>query len=140
MTAKNVSLLFLGVSSPLMCLAFFVGGPAMEILFALLSAVWPVALIALGVDRRGGLGPLRWVLLALLGLLVASVAGLLAARGGVLDDPWILGLPLATAIEVYGILLLPLPLISFAYAWTFDRFGLAEDELAELRERFGGKA
>ena len=104
MTAKNVSLLFLGISSPLMCLAFFVGGPALEILFALLSAAWPVALIALGIDRRGGLGPLRWVLSALLGLLVASVVGLLMARGGVLDDPWILGLPLATAIEVYGIL------------------------------------
>lgn len=109
----------------------------MEILFALVAAAWPVAFIALGADRPGGLGPLRWVLLALLAILLASVGGLLAARGGVREDPWVLGLPLATAIEVYGIFLLPLPLVSFAYALTFDRFGLDEAELAELRRRFG---
>jgi len=47
-----------------------------------------------------------------------------------------LGLPLATAVQLYGLFLAPLFLVAFAYALTFDRFGLRRDELASLRRRF----
>lgn len=100
------------------------------------AALFPVALMALGAARRGALGPLA-VPLGLLGLaLVAAMLAMLAMRGRVSDGPWVLGLPLATAIQLYGIGLLPLPLVCAAYVLTFDARGLSRDRLDDLRARF----
>ncbi len=121
-----------------MLLAFIAGTPAGDVLIVLLSVAFPVALIALGVQRRGSLGPLLWPLTGLLLILEAGFAAMLMLRGSVLTAPWVGGLPLATAVQFYGLFLLPLVLVSLAYAWTFDRHGLRQEDLDELRRRFGG--
>ena len=131
---RRAALAFLGLSSPLMLVAFVVGGEVMEILFAILAAAFPVALIAIA--PHGRLGPLMWVLGGLLLVVELAVVGMLVLRGEGVDGPWFLGLPLATAIQVYGLFLLPLPLVSFAYALTFDRFGLTASDVESLRRRF----
>ncbi len=135
--ARRAALAFLACSSPAMLLIFAAGTPAGEVAFALLAVAFPVALIALGAQRRGSLGPLLWPLAALLVILEAAIVAMLALRGGVLTWPWLGGLPLATAVQFYGLFLLPLVLVSFAYAWTFERFGLRQEDLDELRRRFG---
>jgi len=134
--AGRIALLFLAVASPLLLLAPAVGPPLGDWLFTLTAAAFPVALIAVGAGRRGGLGPLRLPLLLLLLILEGSMAAMLLLRGQVLEAPWLLGLPLATAVQLYGLFLAPLFLVAFAYALTFDRFGLRRDELASLRRRF----
>ncbi len=122
-----------------MLLIFVAGTPAGEVLFVLLAAAFPVALIALGAQRGGSLGPLLWPLATLLLILEAGFIAMLALRGSVAAAPWLGGLPLATAVQFYGLFLLPLALVSFAYAWTFERFGLRREDLDELRRRFGGE-
>ena len=134
--AQRAALVFLAVSSPLILLAFLVGTAAGEVLFAVLAAAFPVALIVLGAQRRGRLGGLLWPLVTLLSILESCVVAMLALRGQVLAAPWIGGLPLAPAVQVYGIFLLPLLLVSFAYATTFESFSLRQDDLDELRRRF----
>ncbi len=136
--AQRVALAFLAFSSPVMLLAFVAGTPAGDALFALLAAAFPVALIALGAQRRGSLGPLRWPLAALVLILEATFVAMLILRGSILTAPWLGGLPLATAVQFYGLFLMPLALVSFAYAWTFERSGLRQEDLDELRRRFGG--
>ncbi len=121
-----------------MLLAFVAGTPAGEVLFALLAVAFPVALIALGAQRHGSLGPLVWPLATLLFILEVGFAAMLVLRGSIATAPWLGGLPLAAAVQFYGLFLLPLVLVSFAYAWTFERFGLRQKDLDELRRRFGG--
>jgi len=135
--ARRAALAFLALASPAILLAFATGRAAGEVAFALLAMAFPVALIALGAQRDGSLGPLSWPLAALLLILEADVTAMLALRGTILTAPWLGGLPLATAIQVYGLFLLPSALVSLAYAWTFERFGLRQHDLDELRRRFG---
>jgi hypothetical protein len=59
-----------------------------------------------------------------------------ALRGQVEEGPWLLGLPIAAAIQLYGIGLLPLPLVCLAYALSFDRYGLRQEQLEDLGRRF----
>lgn len=129
-------LAFLAAASPLILVSFVFGGPLLEVVYAVLAVLFPVALIALGAQRGGRLGPLAGPLASLAAILVACVVAMLLLRGRVADGPWLGGLPLATAVQVYGVFLLPLGLVSFAYAWTFDRFGLRQSDLDELRRRF----
>lgn len=137
MLAQRAALAFLAFASPAMLLVFVAGTPAGDVLFAVLAVAFPVALIALGAQRHGALGPLRWPLAALLLILEVDILVMLALRGSILTSPWLGGLPLAAAVQFYGLFLLPLVLVSFAYAWTFERFGLRQEELDELRRRFG---
>lgn len=137
--AKRAALLFLAVASPLFLLAFLLGTASGEVLFAVLAMAFPVALIALGGQRRGHLGRLFWPLAALLLILEACVVLMLAQRGQILDATWLGGLPLAAAVQVYGLFLAPLLLVSFAYAWTFDDHGLRQEDLDELRRRFDSR-
>lgn len=132
--ARKISLLFLAVASPLMVALFLMPWEWAEVLFALLVMGYPVALIAIAVGRRGTLGPLRYPLLALLVFLELCVIGMLAFRGQVLDGPWFGGLPAAAAIQLYGVFLTPLLLVALAYALTFDRFEIREEDLERLAE------
>ncbi len=138
--ARRIALGFLAVSSPLILLTFLVQVPAGEVLFALLATAFPVALIVLGAHRGGRLGPLLWPLVLLLLILEACLLAMLAFRGQILDLPWVGGLPAATAVQFYGLFLLPLALVSLSYAWTFDRFGLRQEDLDDLRRRFEDEA
>lgn len=134
--ARRIALGFLAASSPLVLLTFLVRIPAGEVIFAVLATAFPVALIALGAHRTGRLGPLLWPLAVLLLILEAGLVAMLVFRGQVLELPWVGGLPLATAVQFYGLFLLPLALVSLSYAWTFDHFGLRQEDLDELRRRF----
>ena len=85
--------------------------------------------------RRGGVGPLAapfaFIYLLLLGGFGAAL--LMAPETGA-DVPLWLGLPRRAAIVMYGIGVLPLFLLPFAYALTFDSMTLSEDDLARVAE------
>ena len=87
-----------------------------------------------GCRRNGRIGPLGIPLLALLVFLEACTIGMLVLRGHVTDGPWFGGLPLAAAIQLYGLFLTPLLLVALAYALTFDKFEMTEDDLERLAE------
>jgi hypothetical protein len=138
--AKRAALIFVAASSPLILLSFLLPGPVGPLAFAVGAVAFPVALIAVGAARGGRLGPLVVPLLALLLLLEGSVLGMLALRGQVLGAPWLGGLPLPAAIQIYVMWLLPLGLVALAYALTFDRFSLTDTDLRRLRREAGGSS
>nr|MCU0636746.1 hypothetical protein [Gemmatimonadaceae bacterium] len=87
----------------------------------------------LGVARHGRrLGGLWWVLGFTLVVCVAAFGAALALPASV-EDTLFGGLPLRAAIVVYGIGLLPLVVLPVAYALTFDRITLSDDDLAGVR-------
>jgi len=130
--ARRIALLFLAVASPLVLVLFHLPGAFAESLFAGLVMGYPVALIVVAVARNGRLGPLAVPMLTLLVFLEACTAGMLLLRGRVLDAPWLGGLPLAAAIQLYGLWLAPLLLVALVYALTFDRFELRKEDLDRL--------
>ncbi len=134
---KRIALAFLALASPALVAASLTDHPFGAVLFLLLATAFPVALIVVGAQRRGSLGPLGWPLLGLLFFYEACVVAMYLLRGQVLEAPWALGLPLAAAIHFYGVFLLPLVLVALLYARTFERFGLSREDLDELRRRFG---
>lgn len=127
--ARRIALLFVAVASPLLLVLFAVPWSGAEAVFAVLVMAYPVALIALAVSRDGRIGPLGLPLLALLILLEGCAAGMLILRGQVLTAPWVGGLPLAAAIQLYGVWLAPLLIVALAYALTFDRYELRQHDL-----------
>jgi hypothetical protein len=105
---------FLAVSSVGILVSFFSATPAAELVFIVLAVAFPFALAALGRGR------LTWpVGLAALWFEAAFLA-MYALRGHVVDGPWVGGLPLAAAILVYGVFLLPVLFIAWAYAADFE--------------------
>jgi hypothetical protein len=130
--ARRIALLFLALASPLILVLNFMPWPVAETLFAVLVMGYPVALIAMAVARQGRVGPLGLPLLGLLILLEGCAVGMLLLRGRVLDGPWFGGLPLAAAIQLYGVWLAPLLLVALVYALTFDRFALRQEDLDRL--------
>ncbi|HEX6200661.1 MAG TPA: hypothetical protein VF150_10380 [Thermoanaerobaculia bacterium] len=136
--ARRFALAFLAAASPAVLLASFAGGPAAAWTFALLTAAFPVALMALGAaSPRRPLGRAAWALAALLLLAEGTAAGVLLL-GGNGTGASLAGFPLATVVLVAGVWLLPLPLATLAYAWCFDETGITSEHLAVLRERAGG--
>ena len=133
--ARRLSLFFLAIASPVMLVLFFLPWGWAQSLFAVLVMGYPVALIVFAVGGRRPLGPLGPPLLALLVFLELCVVGMLVLRGQVLDGPWFGGLPAAAAIQLYGVFLAPLLLVALAYALTFDRTELRQEDLDRLRDR-----
>lgn len=131
--ARRIALVFLALASPLLLVVVFIPWPIAETLFALLVMGYPVALIVVAVARQGRVGRLGLPLLCLLILLETSAVGMIALRNRVLDGPWFGGLPLAAAIQLYGVWLAPLVLVALVYALTFDRFELRQGDLERLR-------
>ena len=132
--SRKLSLAFLSVASPLTLALFLMPGPWAQVVFAMLVMGYPVALIVIAVGRRGSLGPLGLPLLILLIFLEACTVGMVALRGHVLDGPWFAGLPLAAAIQLYGLFLTPLLFIALTYALTFDRFEMRQEDLDRLAD------
>jgi Zn-dependent protease with chaperone function len=99
----------------------------------MLAGACPFALMALGAARRGRLGAAALPIALALVVVELSLAGMLALRGRVVDGPWLAGLPLAAALEIYGIFLLPLAVIALGFALSFRRFRVAEADLERLR-------
>lgn len=137
MQARRAALAFLALASPALLLAFWWGHGVGEVVFALLAAAFPVALVVLGAATRHGLGRLAIPLLVLTVILEGSLLAIWLLRGRIDELPWVGGLPLAAAIQLYGIWFVPLLLVALAYALTFDSTTLSDEALERLR-RFRG--
>ena len=90
-----------------------------------------------GVRARSGGAPLTIVLASLAGVwaLMAICFGLalvLPAESAAEPRLW-MGLPRRSAILIYGIGFLPLLVLPFAYAFTFDALTLPPEELERIR-------
>ena len=117
--------------------AFLPGGaPALATFaFALATASVMTAILVLGAARKGTrLGRLRWVFAFT--FIVLAVGFMLAlTQVDVRAQPLWLGLPRGAAIILYGVGLLPMLVLPVAYALTFERTTLDEEELRVLREK-----
>ena len=106
------------------------GSVAAPWLSALGGAFFPVALIALGAAREGRLGPLKIPLLLLAMVLAGVLATLLLLPDGGPDAG---PLPLGTVLMLFVLVPVPFVLVSWAYAATFDRWFLREEDLERIR-------
>jgi hypothetical protein len=103
---------------------------------ALGAAAVPVGLFVLGATHRGRLSRGLLVVFGLVFMIVAGCFALALAlpanegAGGAL----LLGLPLRTAIVLYGVGFLPLVLLPVAYAVSFDSSVLREEDLQRVRD------
>ena len=94
-----------------------------------------MSLMALGAVRRGTMPrSLVWTFIGLFVLCAGCfvVALLLPAQegsGGLL----FLGLPLRTAIVLYGVGVVPIAILPFAYALTFESSTLSDEDLVRVR-------
>ena len=110
----------LAVASILLLTAAFVPGPGIEWVYVLVTPLFPVLLIVLAVERRRTVPLLLRLTVLMLGiLLVLSSVGirLLDADS---DFSWMMGLPVSTLVMGLGLVLLPLLLVGFGFAATFD--------------------
>jgi hypothetical protein len=122
--AYRIALALLVLASVAGLLAFCVGGSLSPGLAVLAGTLFPVALIVLGAARGGRLGRLA-VPILILGLALA----VFLPEGG----PDVLGLPLGTALMIFVVVPVPLLLTCLAYAFTFDRLGLRQEDLDRVR-------
>jgi hypothetical protein len=94
------------------------------------------AMMALGATRRGRLHPVSACAIVLTFLIVAGGFGFAlvqpAAEGA--GGALLLGLPVRTAVIVYGVGLLPLLVLPLTYALTFDDQVLSEADLQRVRD------
>ena len=128
--AHRSALALLAVASVAALLAFCVGGALGPWLAVLAGALFPVSLILLGAARGGRLGRLA-VPILILGIVLA--AGLALAVFLPEGGPDVLGLPLGTALMIFVVVPVPLLLTCLAYAFTFDRVGLRQEDLDRVR-------
>ena len=133
MTPRRLALAALAAAAASILLLSLVGGAAAAAGLTALAAAFPFVLMALGAIRGGRLGGAALPIALALALVELAMLGMLALRGRVLDGPWLGGLPLAAALQVYGVFLLPLVVIAVGFALTFDRLEVGEDELERLR-------
>ena len=111
---KRIALTLLGVGSPLILVAFVIGGTFGSWLFVGVGLLFPVAICALG--ARSGEAS-RGLMRVCVGLAVLLE---LAALAVLLFSPQpVAGLPRSTWAMLLGFGLLPLFLVSFGYAVTF---------------------
>ena len=98
------------------------------------SSLVMVASMALGAVREGkGVGRLKWAFAFVFVVLAGGFAVVLLLPREAPGTPLYFGLPLRAAIILIGIGLLPLLVLPFAYALTFDEMTLGEDDLARVR-------
>ncbi len=136
---QRAALLYLGITSPLILLLFVAPLPFGEEIFTLVMAGYPIALMVMGASRKERLGPVAWPLATLLLILLGVMLGMLAFRGQVEDGPWIGPFPAGAAFLLYGLFLLPVLVSALGYAFTFENWSLRDEDLKDLRRRFGGK-
>jgi hypothetical protein len=95
-----------------------------------------MSMMALGSIRRGKIAPaLRWVFTGMF-LFCAGcfcVALALPANEGA-GGPMLFNFPLRSTIVLLGVAIVPILVMPFAWALTFDSAMLSEDDLAKLRE------
>ena len=133
MRGQRLTLALLAAGALLILFFTVLGGAAGSIGFVVVAGAYPFALMALGAARRGRLGSVAWPIALLLVMVELSLVGMLVFRGQVLEGPWVVGLPLSAACQIYGIFLLPLAVTALGFALTFHRFGVDEEDLERLR-------
>jgi hypothetical protein len=127
--AHRAAIVLLALAALAALAAFCFGSVLGPWLAAFAGATFPVALIALG-RARGRIGwPLGLVWLLLAGGLFAILT---LPDGG----PDFGGLPLATALMLFVLVPVPLLLLGFLYAATFER-ELREEDLERIRKLRG---
>ena len=132
--ARRLALIAVAISSGLILVLSFVGTALGELAFAIVAMGIPALLMIVGAARRKApMGPAVWPIAGLFVVLELSLLGMLAFRGQVGSGPWLLGLPVAAAIQMYGLLVLPLALVTLGFALTFAGFGVTDDDLERLR-------
>lgn len=98
------------------------------------TAAMLVGTMALGAQRGGRLGSLWFPFGFVFLVLVAGFGAVLSLPPADPADPTLwLGLPPRAATVLYGIGLLPLLVVPVAYALTFDRMTLSDEDLARVR-------
>lgn len=94
-----------------------------------------MTLMAIGAVRHDALPrALVWTFVTLFVLCAGSFTAALwlpAAEGA--NGPLLLGLPLRTAIVLYGVGVVPILILPFAYAFTFESSTLSDADLARVR-------
>lgn len=140
MTTKGLSVGALACSTAAIAVAygsaFLPGGaPAWAAwLLATAISVCMVAFMALGASRPGrGMGRLKPALALTFVLIAGCFALALAMPAETAVTRLWLGLPPRAAVLLYGIGLLPLFVLPFAYALTFEEQTLSEEDLARVR-------
>ena len=94
-----------------------------------------MTLMAIGAVRHDTMPrSLVWTFVGLFVLCAGAfvVALLMPAQEGA-GGPLLLGLPLRSAIVLYGVGVLPIAILPFAYALTFESSTLSEDDLVRVR-------
>ena len=94
-----------------------------------------MTLMAIGAVRHDTMPrSLVWTFVGLFVLCAGAfvVALLMPVQEGV-GGPLLLGLPLRSAIVLYGVGVLPIAILPFAYALTFESSTLSEDDLVRVR-------
>lgn len=97
-----------------------------------------MSLMAIGAVRHDTLPrSLQWTFLGLFALCAGAfvVALVMPPQEGV-SGPLLLGLPLRTAIVLYGVGVVPIAILPFAYALTFESSTLSEEDLVRVREAY----
>jgi hypothetical protein len=94
-----------------------------------------MTLMAIGAVRHDTMPrSLVWTFIGLFALCAGAfvIALLLPAQEGP-AGPLLLGLPLRTAIVLYGVGVVPIAILPFAYALTFESSTLSDDDLTRVR-------
>jgi hypothetical protein len=95
-----------------------------------------MSLMALGALRRGRLAPsLQWTFAGMFALCSGAFAAALwlPAHEGA-GGPLLLGLPLRSAVVLYGIGVAPILVLPLVWARTFESSTLSDEDLHRLRE------
>ena len=104
-------------------------------LMAVIMPLVMMAVMVLGAARTGrALGGLVWPMLLVLALVTGGFLLALSLPGETPDSPLWFGLPLRAAIVLYGVGVLPLFVLPLAYALTFDRLTLSDEDIARVRD------
>ncbi len=130
---KQLSLGGLATCAALVLTGLLSPAPAAEGLLVVGAFATPVCLMLLGATSRAGVGPAAGALVAALLVLVGSGLAMLAFRGA--SAPWVLGLPIGAALQLYAACALPLLFMPLAYALVFEKHTLRSEDLEELRSK-----
>lgn len=91
--------------------------------------------MTVGAARHGRIGALALPFAAVFVILVACFGVALTVGDPAPGGPLWLGLPRGAAVVLYGVGVLPLLFLPLAYALTFERTALSDEDLRRIRER-----
>ncbi len=133
---KRLALSGIGACAALILMGLAAPAPTGDWLLVVGAFAVPIPLIMIGAMRRNVVGPAGGLLVGLLMVLVGAGLGMLETRGA--PGPWVMGLPLGVALQLYVACAVPLLVMPLAYALMFERHTLSSEDLERLRRRTSG--